>query len=390
MKYIEALFWLATLLVVYSYIGYGILLYLLVIFKRFFKQKQTLSADYFPTVTVLVAAYNEETIIGDKINNTLDLDYPKDKIRIVVVTDGSDDNTCRIVGGYPSIIHLHQAKRAGKIAAVERAMSIIDSEIVIFTDANTHLNKQAAQRLTAHFQDSRVGAVAGEKRISIEREEEASGAGEGLYWKYESKLKAWDSELHSVVGAAGELYALRRNLYEPVPPDTLIEDFYITLTIAQRGFRVVYEPGAYAIEPPSASVKEELKRKIRIAAGGIQAIVRLKSLLNPVKYGWLSFQYISHRVLRWTVAPAALPVIFILNVFLLYHRLLLYQGLFFGQVVFYLAAAAGYLFETKKIRLKAFFVPYYFCMMNYAVYRGFVRYLKGAQSVLWEKAARRE
>src|SRR5690606_7477704 len=192
-------------------------MYLIVIFKRFFKQKQTLSPHYYPTVTVLIAAYNEETIIGDKINNTLDLDYPKDKIRIVVVTDGSDDNTCRIVGGYPSIIHLHQAKRAGKIAAVERAMSLIDSEIVIFTDANTHLNKQAAQRLTAHFQDSRVGAVAGEKRISIEREEEASGAGEGLYWKYESKLKAWDSELHSVVGAAGELYALRHNLYEPVP-----------------------------------------------------------------------------------------------------------------------------------------------------------------------------
>jgi len=191
-----------------------------------------------------------------------------------------------------------------------------------------------------------------------------------------------------VVGAAGELFSLRTELFEAVKKDTIIEDFYMTLRIAQKGYQVVYEPDAFAAEHSSASVKEELKRKIRIAAGGIQAIVRLASLLNIFRYGVLSFQYISHRVLRWTLAPLALPIILITNFILAMGGSPIYQFILGCQIMFYLMAILGYILETKKIKLKAFFVPYYFCIMNYAVYRGFFRYLGDNQSVMWERSKR--
>ena len=214
-----------------------------------------------------------------------------------------------------------------------------------------------------------------------------SGAGEGIYWKYESTLKKWDSELYSIVGAAGELFSIRTDLFEPVPADTIIEDFYLTLSIARKGYRVRYEPEASATETPSASVKEELKRKIRIAAGGLQAIARLTPLLNPFRYGVLSFQYISHRVLRWTIAPVALVILMVANILLASYSPF-YQYLLYAQILFYLAVIIGFMLERKKIKIKAFFIPYYFFIMNYAVYMGFLRFISKKQSVLWEKAKR--
>jgi cellulose synthase/poly-beta-1,6-N-acetylglucosamine synthase-like glycosyltransferase len=218
--------------------------------------------------------------------------------------------------------------------------------------------------------------------------EDASSAGEGIYWKYESLLKKWDAELWSVVGAAGELFAIRTECYEPVPPDTLVEDFYLTMRIAQRGWRVQYESGAWAAEGSSASVAEEMKRKVRIAAGGLQAVWRLRSLLNPFQYGIFSFQYISHRVLRWTVAPILLPALLIINILLAIKASQLYQILLLAQILFYLAAMAGWVLEQRKLKVKALFVPYYFCLMNWAMYAGLLRLLRGKQSVLWEKAKR--
>ena len=218
----------------------------------------------------------------------------------------------------------------------------------------------------------------------------ANSAGEGFYWKYESTLKRWDSEFHSVVGAAGELFSIRTELYESVPSNTVIEDFVMTLQIAMDGYKVVYEPDAYAVEGSSASVQEELKRKIRIAAGGFQAIQRLSPLLNIFKYGWLSFQYISHRVLRWTITPLALILTFITNIPLALNSEPIFKWLMIGQILFYTLAFIGYLLEKRQLKMKAFFIPYYFCVMNYAVIRGFGRFMKGSQSVVWEKAKRVE
>ncbi|QMU27701.1 glycosyltransferase family 2 protein [Adhaeribacter radiodurans] len=385
-------FWLSLGILFYSYFGYGLVLFGLVKAKRIFKPTVpyfTDSEELLPDVTVVVAAYNEEDYITEKIENTLALQYPSEKLKLLVVTDGSSDQTPNLVKKYPQVTLLHQPERKGKIAAVERAMPYVSTGIVVFTDANTMLNQEAIVKLVRHYQDEKVGAVAGEKRILVKEKDAAHGAGEGIYWKYESALKKWDSELYTVVGAAGELFSIRTKLFEPVPHDTLIEDFYMTLRIAQKGHKVRYEPEAYALEGPSASVGEELKRKIRIAAGGIQAVVRLSSLLNLAKYGLLSFQYISHRVLRWTLAPLALLMLLISNIVLVkisYNPF--FQLVLVLQLFFYLAALLGKICETRKLKIKAFFVPYYFLIMNYAVYLGFARFLKGSQSVLWEKAKR--
>jgi cellulose synthase/poly-beta-1,6-N-acetylglucosamine synthase-like glycosyltransferase len=384
-------FWLSLGVLFYAYLGYGIVLLSLVKIKRRSQAKKNYFSQpgsMFPAVTVLIAAYNEEDYIQAKIKNTLALQYPAEKLHVIIVTDGSTDNTPGLVANYPGVRLLHQPERMGKIAAVQRAMPYVDTELVVFTDANTMLNEEAILKIVRHYADDRVGAVAGEKRIMAKEKDAANGAGEGVYWKYESALKKWDSELYTVVGAAGELFSIRRSLFEIIPQDTLIEDFYLTLRIAQKGYQVRYEPEAYALEGPSASVGEELKRKIRIATGGIQAVIRLRALLNPLKYGILSFQYISHRVLRWTLAPVALLLLLLSNVILAIEGNVFFQAVLLMQSFFYGAAYLGKLCETRQFKIKALFVPYYFFIMNYAVYMGFYRYLRGSQSVLWEKAKR--
>jgi len=329
---------------------------------------QTSSEKDLPTIVHLIAAYNEESFIEKKIQNSFDQNYPKDKYQVWVVTDGSTDQTCEIVSKIPGIRHFHEAPRKGKIHAVNRVMPLVNSEVTVFSDANTMLNKDAMLQLVQHYSDETIGGVSGEKRIEIETHDEASSSGEGIYWKYESFLKKYDYYLYSVVGAAGELFSIRTRLYFDIPQDTLIEDFYLTLSIAKNGHRIAYEPQAIATEKSSTSVEEESKRKIRIAAGGLQAIWRLRSLFNPFKYGWLCFQFVSHRALRWTITPLALPLLVIVNLFLLDEPL--FRIVFVLQVVFYLFAFLGWILQHKKIRVKVLFIPYYFVFMNLSVYLG--------------------
>ncbi len=388
---LEWFFWLNVLIVVYTYLGYGLIL--LIINLLFFRKNQTTPTER-PEVSILIAAYNEEDWIVEKINNTLSLDYPTELLKVIVITDGSTDGTfqkaksCSIPAGLSVEVH-HQSERKGKLAAIERIMPLVRTPITVFTDANTHLNRQAILHLVRHYQNPKIGAVAGEKRISSAKKDEASSAGEGIYWKYESLLKAWDANVYSSVGAAGELFSIRTTLYENIPADTLIEDFYLTMTVLRKGYRIAYAADAYALEGASVSVGEELKRKIRIAAGGLQASWRLRDLLNPFRYGVFSWQFFSHKVLRWTLAPLALPIVFILNLLLAFSIGRLYLGLFILQILFYLLALMGWVFEKKQIKIKAFFIPYYFCVMNYSVFLGFVRLLKGQQTVLWEKSERK-
>ena len=387
------IFWTGLLLVFYAYLGYGLLLYLLVRVKRLFVSPAPDIQDFFPELTFIVCAFNEEDWMAEKIANSLALDYPPDRICFFFVTDGSSDGTPEIVRQYPFPTNsrwrlLHEPERRGKIAAFHRAMLLVKTPFVVSTDANTLVNPEAVRHIIRHFANPEIGAVAGEKRIRMGEKADAGSAGEGIYWKYESLLKKWDAELWSVVGAAGELFALRTDLYEPVPADTIVEDFYLTMRIAQKGFRVQYEPGAYAVESGSASVAEEMKRKVRIAAGGLQAVARLTPLLNIFRFGTLTFQYVSHRVLRWTLAPLLLPVLFAVNMLLASRGGLFYTAFFVAQILFYTAALAGYLMERRQLKIKAFFVPYYFCLMNYSMYAGFFRLIRGRQSVLWERAKR--
>ncbi len=397
MEILKILFWVLLFIVFYAYFGYGILLYILVLFKRSMTRKKEVSnhdKTYEPEVTLFVAAYNEKDYVDAKVENSFSLLYPKEKVKQLWITDGSNDGTPDILKKYKDqgVEVFHEDKRGGKIGAMNRGMSFVKTPIVIFSDGNTMLGKESVQRIVDLFKDPKVGCVSGEKRI-FSKDADAAVGSEGIYWKYESKLKKWDAELYSVVGAAGELFAIRTDLFQKVEKDTLLDDFIISLRIAMKGYTIQYDPEAYAIESASANVKEELKRKIRIAAGGIQSIIRLSPLLNPFKTGILSFQFISHRVLRWTIAPLSLPLILLFNVFFAAadgwtNFDSIYTWLFYLQIVFYAMAAMGWILENKKIKLKIFFIPYYFFVMNYAVIMGINRYFKGQQSVNWERAKR--
>src|SRR5690606_20709146 len=317
------LFWICFAIIVYTFIGYGIILFCLVKIKKFLKRNVILKNQLtvpLPSCAVLIAAYNEEAFIKQKILNTLMLNYPANLLKIYIVADGSTDQTVQIIEDYPQVSLLFHHSRMGKVHAINRAMSFIESEIIVFTDANTFLNKDALVNICKNYADKNVGGVAGEKRIFMDAEADASTAGENMYWKYESKLKEWDSELNTTIGAAGELFSIRRDLYQPVPEQTILDDFIISMKIAIQGFKVVYEPKAYAIETSSSSINEELKRKIRIAAGGIQSIIALKGLLNPAKQNLLTFQYISHRFLRWSITPFSLVMFLILNILIVLYK----------------------------------------------------------------------
>jgi cellulose synthase/poly-beta-1,6-N-acetylglucosamine synthase-like glycosyltransferase len=393
MEFMKVIFWICIAITVYTYVGYGMIIFLLIRVKRLLSKKKAASSQNFePEVTLLIAAYNEKEEVAKKMQNTLDLDYPPNKLTILWVTDGSTDGTPDLVRQYPQAKVEHQNTRAGKIGAINRGMKLVTTPITAFCDANTILEKESIRHIVRHFENPKVGCVAGEKRITLDSKEAASAAGEGLYWKYESTLKRWDSELYSTVGAAGELFAIRTDLFQEVEPDTLLDDFMISMRIAKKGFVIRYEPKAIASEKSSANVKEELKRKIRIAAGGLQSILRLKELLNIWNYGLLSFQYISHRVLRWTITPISLLFALMLNFIIVaiegvsLHSL--FSILLVLQLVFYLFAIVGHIFESRKIHLKLLFVPYYFFIMNYAVFLGMIRHLKGKQPVNWERARR--
>lgn len=394
MNYYQVAFWLCLGIITYTYLGYGFILYLMVRIKRLFikKVEPQIPDDELPEVTILIPAYNEKEYIRQKMKNTDELNYPSEKLNVYWITDGSTDDSNLFLENYKNVRVFHEPERKGKINAINRIMPFVQTSISIFCDANTDLSRDAIIHIVHSFADEKVGCVSGEKRIQGNDEDHAAGAGEGIYWKYESLLKKWDAELYSVVGAAGELFAIRTELFEPVEADTLLDDFMISLRIAMRGKTIQYNPEAYAVEKSSKNVTEELKRKVRIAAGGIQSIIRLRGLFNFFKYGLLSFQFISHRVLRWTLAPLSLILLIPLNLLLFVSELEsefgIYSLFMILQVFSYLTVLFGRIFEHRSIRLKVLFVPYYFFIMNFSVVLGFIRYMRNNQTVNWERAER--
>ena len=378
-------FWFAFAVVFYTYFGYGIIVWLWAKIKASLKASKPL-LPFEPEVTIVIPAYNEAYILESKIENCFALQYPAGKLKIMFITDGSTDNSAEILVKYPNIIHLHSSLRGGKSLAENRAMEFVKTPYVIFTDCNSFLNPEAVQELVKHYQNPLVGAVSGEKKI-IELGADA-GSGEGLYWKYESFLKRCDSQIHSLMGAAGELVSFRSELFQPLEKDTILDDFIQSLRIVEMGYKVVYEPKAYASETPSASMAEEMKRKIRICAGGWQSMVRLKSLLNPLSQPVVTFLYVSHRVLRWSLTPVLLALLLPISLVLAWQAGGFYTLFFAGQVVFYLCAWLGWKADAKGKKIKAFMVPLYFTMMNVAVFAGFSRFMRDAQPAAWEKADR--
>lgn len=387
------LFWLSLSVLFFCYIGYGILLFLLNKLKPLLarpRKKYEENPGEILRVSIIITAYNEKDILVRKIENTLAIDYPPGKLRVIFVTDGSTDGSEMIIKQYPSLVLLHQDKRQGKLAAIKRAMQQVDTPVVVFSDANTELNKECIRMIVRHYNSPAVGGVAGEKKIINYPGLSAVGEAEGLYWKYESFMKKQDADFNTVVGAAGELFSIRTRLFTRLDDHIILDDFVISMKICLQGYKIEYEPEAFATEYPSSSLAEEEKRKVRISAGAYQCIGYLKGALNIFKHPLLSFQYISRRLLRWVFCPVMLLLLMVTNILLIANGEtdIFYTLFLFAQFGFYLFAVSGWLLILSGKRPGILTIPFYFVFMNYCLVKGFVRFLRGKQTVLWDKSVR--
>ena len=387
---IETIFWIIIFLIFYTYIGYGILV---CVAGKVFRQDippDDSNMHCEPTVCLLVASFNEAAWIEKKICNSLRLDYPEDKLRLCWVNDGSDDESVTLLKKYPQIMHLHKSKREGKMAAINLAMPNVDAEIVIISDANSMLTPRSVREVVACFRDPKVGCVAGEKKLYVSQK--AAGVGEGFYWRYESWLKNCEGRVGVCMGASGELLAVRRELFPVVADDTITEDFAVSIGIALEGYKIGYASRALAQEAASAAVKEEFKRKTRIAAGHLQYLLRTPQLWNPFRHPMLFWQYVSHKFLRSFVAPFFLPALLPLNAVLLMSSnrfpMSVYIAMLCCQFLFYGVVFVGKWYEDRHLSMRFLHIPYYFVAMNLACVVGCYGYLTGRQTVLWEKAVR--
>ena len=301
------------------------------------------------------------------------------------MSSGSTDGTEQIAEEYSSrgVRTLIQPTRAGKEAAMQEAACAAQGEILIFTDANALLNREAIRLMVRWFADPKVGCVSGEKRV-VPAHGESAGAGEGAYWHYESALKRLDSIVGSTMGAPGELCAIRASLMTARERDNIIEDFVLSMRVVEAGYRIVHEHGATAVEEASERFEDVFERRARIAAGGFQSIWRLRSLLDP-RHGLVWWQYVSHRVLRWGVVPVLLPLLVVAN-WILSPAQPIYRVMLGAQFALYVAAAVGWwLRQTPMGQRRVLSMPFFFCAANAAVLVGGLRLVTGRQTVLWKR-----
>ncbi len=338
---------------------------------------------WLPTVSLVVPAHNEEECIAQKLQNSLDLDYPSDKLEVLVGSDGSTDGTEALVCACPDArVKLSAAPRGGKVSVLNRCIPPARGEVVVLTDANTMIDPLAVRRLVRHFEDPKVGAVCGRLKLYNRVRQEYE---EGLYWRYETLLKLYEGRQGVVLGANGGLYAIRRRLFEPLCPETIVDDLVIPLRLLDAGWQVRYEPDAVAYEETVEDYGREFARRARISAGNFQSLRMVPGLLSP-RRGFAAYAFWSHKVVRWC-APLLMAIALLANAALLTDGLL-YQGLFGAQLAFYLVAWAGGkgVFRGALKRLSS--IAYFFVFMNLALVVGFWRFLRGSQSAAWERTAR--
>ena len=378
----QFIFWVMLLLLFHSYIGYALLMFIISLFKN--KRTNNITNIYYNKISIIVPAYNEALVIEQKIKNLLSLSSNELQVEIIFITDGSTDNSINIINNYPQIKLLHQPIRQGKAVAINRAVQNATHSIIIITDANTIINKEALMYLLPHFNNEKIGGVSGEKRITAKG---VVGISESLYWQYESFMKKTESNIHSVIAGAGELFAFRKELYKPLQENLLIDDFMLSASILQQGYKIVYEEKAVATEPPSTNLLQEANRKVRIGAGAAQAMKMLGFF--PYKNATLNFQYQTRRVIRWLIGPIALPVLLVLNYFIFIQtQSLFFQYFLYIQIIFYANAVTDFLLQLLGINIKLLAIPFYFVFMNMCMLAGIIKYLVVGQSVNWSKAQR--
>lgn len=370
-------FFVFASLLVYTFLGYPVILWLLSLLIG----KNPDKADIFPTVSLIVSAYNEESIIKEKILNCLELDYPKDKLEIIVASE-SNDKTNNIVKEYQlSGIVLHSFPgRQGKASTLFRTVPKANGEIIVFSDANAIYKKDAIKKLVRNFNDSRIGCVSGQLKYS-NPDKSASGSGEGLYWKYEMRLKKLESRVFSLLGANGSIFAIRKKLYLPMTQERG-DDFELPIRIRQQEYGVVLEPQAVSWEKSTSTAKEEFNRKVRIIAWNMKSCSLLIVECLRKKKVALVFQLVSHKFLRWLFPIFAMGML-VTNIFLagLFFRVLL-----LAQVFFYVSAFIGYVLDMKRAKVpRILIVPYYFCLIHVAAIAGMYRLMCGGQKTVWQK-----
>ena len=355
------------------------------LFRRRFRTPPEFKDGEWPTVALLIPAYNEEAVIGRKVENALALEYAPGKFEILVGSDGSTDRTNEIVRSKsdPRLRLIELPGRSGKTGVLNRLVSETNAEIIAISDANVILEPSALRKLVRHFADKSVGVVNGGKYILIPAGAE-SVRGEALYGAYENKLRTLESEVGGMSGALGSLMALRRELYQPYDRGAINDDTVPAIWAVLAGYRQVHDPEAKAIEESGMSIREEFRRRVRIGAGNFQTLFRYKRMLSP-RFGVAAYTYFSHKALRW-VFPFLMIITLIANLFLLDN--VLYQFLFMGQVIFYFAALLGWLGDLIGSRLPTITSIYHFTAMNVALLLGYFRYRRGIKSAAWERTQR--
>lgn len=361
----------------YTYVGYPLLL--LIIGKTQKKKNSSEFSKFEPSVSMIIPAYNEEKTIKDKIKNTLSLEYPVEKLDIIIVSDASTDNTNEIIKNNVNnrIRFFILEKRQGKAAALNRGLQEAKNEIIIFSDTSIMLGSDAVKQIVAKFQDENIGCISGEDYIP-------GGGGEGFYGKYELLLRNLESEVGSIVGASGCFYAQRRSLCVPFK-EGLAPDFLSVLKTVEKGYRAVTEPEATGIMQSLKEPRKEFQRKLRTFLRGITTLMEFKHLLNPFKYGFFSIELLSHKILRWS-AGIFLIILFLSNVFLLDN--MFFRITFILQLMFYATALIGWVSEKSAAKSLIFNIPLFFCMVNLASLLAWLKYFTGTRQELWDSSRR--
>ena len=369
--------------VFYVYFGYPLLLAIL---SRIFPRPVSVGTDE-PSICLIIAAYNEEKILSRKIEKALQLVYPRDRLQILVVSDGSADQTDELVKGYaPAGVRLVAIPRSGKVVALNRAAAEADADILVFSDANAMLKQDALQKLAQNFSDSTVGGVCGNLKHGSHERGTLTTSGESLYWKYDKWVKQQESRIGSIVGADGSLFGVRKCLFSPIANPAQADDFAISVQVVLQGARLVFETGAVAFEAPPSSSRQEFFRKARIANRSMRSILEIPQAMNPFRYGIFSLQLISHKVLRYLV-PVFLIGALLANLLLIAESSLYWLSLG-PQLFFYTLALAGLLLAQEE-RSKSVLVygPFYFCLANLAALSGLISVIRGDRIVFWQPRA---
>ncbi len=376
------IFWVSVLLIGYVYAGYPLLLWLLCAVGRTRPVRR--DAACLPSVTLVISAYNEAGVIKAKLANSRALDYPPERLEILVVSDASDDGTDEIVRDCPDPrVHLlRMAQRGGKTAGLNAAVARAAGEVIVFSDANAMYDRAAVRHLVRNFADPQVGAVTGESRYEI-AEDDASTEAENRYWTYELWIKGMESRLGSLVGADGAIYAIRRSLYADLGPADL-SDFVNPMQIVARGYRNVYEAEAWSSEGGAEGFSAEFRRKVRIVNRAWRASIKLRGLLNPFRHGFFALQFWSHKVLRWLV-PVFMLAALASNLWLA-GRAPLYDLALAGQLLVYAAAGLGMALSGLGHPVRVLDIPYYFCAVNAASLLGIVQALAGRKYTMWNSS----